>query len=107
MKNFIYLFISLSIYSCSESNYKGYVYEFDNEIPLENVTVYDSINKIKVFTNKNGYFEIKKNDKKVKELIFIKEACIKRKIKTISIQNGELMREYFKGDTIYLKCKDQ
>lgn len=52
MKNFIYLSISLSIYSCSKSNYKGYVYEFDKEIPLENVTVYDSVNKRKVFTNK-------------------------------------------------------
>lgn len=104
MKKYIYLFVCLSVYSCNESNYYGYVYDFDKEIPLENVTVNDSVNSVTVYTNKKGYFQFKKNEKTVDELIFRKDVCFGREIKTISIQSGELMREYFKGDTIYLKC---
>ena len=106
MRNLIVcLTICLTIYSCKLSKYYGYVYDFDKEIPLEKVMVYDSLNGMKTFTDKKGYFEIEKGSKTTRALIFTKEDYCEKIISTISIQSGEFMEEKFKGEKIFLSHK--
>ncbi|WP_159288241.1 hypothetical protein [Tenacibaculum maritimum] len=90
--------------SCG-TKYYGYIYDFDNETPLNKVKVYstDSLNYI--LSNKKGYFEIDFN-KDLKHLTFSKKGYRKFNLRTLSIQSGEFMKELPFGDTIYLISKN-
>ncbi|WP_293311467.1 hypothetical protein [Pedobacter sp. UBA5917] len=102
MKNVAYLLIFLLINSCTPSYYYGYVYDYDKKIPLDGVKIYDGHNKKQSTTNKRGYFELIKTKNSSSILIFEKEHYQNDTIPSISIQNGELMKERFKGEKIYL-----
>lgn len=99
---FIILLSALFFLSCNNKNYYGYVYDADNNSAIVNVEVYDALNNVKVFTDKSGCFSLKKNNNISSELIFFKHGYRKRKIKSISIQNGEMQKENFTGEKIYL-----
>lgn len=101
MKNLILiLLISIFFSSCGKSYY-GYVYDFDSEIPLDGVIVFNEVEKTQVLTDNKGYFMLNYN-KPTSELIFKKKGYIIARIKTISIQSGEFMEEKFKGEKNYL-----
>ncbi|WP_407322413.1 hypothetical protein R5O21_05875 [Tenacibaculum maritimum] len=89
--------------SCG-TKYYGYIYDFDNETPLNKVKVYstDSLNYI--LSNKKGYFEIDFN-KDLKHLTFSKKGYRKFNLSTFSRQN-KFTRELPFGDTIYLISKN-
>lgn len=98
------LFIIIT--SCSNKNYYGYVYDFDQEAPIEGVLITDSLSNIKTKTNSEGYFELRKEKLSSDYLIFSKKNYHSAKIRTISIQNGETMKESFKGEKIFIIQKN-
>ena len=92
----------LIITSCSNKNYYGYVYDFEQEIPIKGVAITDSIGNIEAETNFEGYFELRKEKLSGDYLFFFKKYYHSAKIRTIYIQNVESMKESFKGETIFL-----
>ncbi|MEM0942274.1 MAG: hypothetical protein AAGI25_21155 [Bacteroidota bacterium] len=101
MRNLV-LIAFLTIQSCYVK-YHGYVYDFDEEIPLENVRIYTVDSTDYVNSDKIGYFKLKKN-KKVKYIIFKKENYRKFILSTLDRQH-EFVKEAPFGDTIYLTSK--
>jgi hypothetical protein len=53
------IFIILLCCSCSQNNFSGYVYDFDNNAPIKNVLV--KINESTTQTDTSGYFNIEVN----------------------------------------------
>lgn len=103
MRNLMVEIILLLLFtSCSNKNYYGYVYDFDEEVPIKGVIVSDSSQTFKIETNSEGYFELKKEKLSDDYLFFSKKNYKTTKIRTISIQNGEFMDEQFKGQSIFL-----
>ncbi|QCD61386.1 hypothetical protein B9C57_01985 [Tenacibaculum maritimum] len=103
MRKVFFIFLVIIMQSCG-TKYYGYIYDFDNETPLNKVKVYstDSLNYI--LSNKKGYFEIDFN-KDLKHLTFSKKGYRKFNLSTFSRQN-KFTRELPFGDTIYLISKN-
>ena len=104
MNKTVYLLILSLFYSCS-AKYYGYVYDFDEEVPLENVKIYYTDALDYSISDEKGYFEITFKEK-VKYLIFEKDNYQIYNLRTLSIKNGEFMEESPFGDTIYLISKN-
>ncbi len=103
MRNAFLIFLIIIIQSC-KTKYYGYIYDFDNETPLNKVKVYstDSLNYI--LSDKKGYFEINFNTVP-KHLTFSKKGYKKYNLNTFNRQN-EFTRELPFGDTIYIISKE-
>ena len=99
MKKLILIILLIITQSCSVKYY-GYVYDFDNEIPLDKVKIYSTDSLDYSLTDKNGYFEIKFKEK-ISYLIYTKEDYRKLSVSTLNRQH-EFTREVPFGDTIYL-----
>lgn len=86
MKYFIYLIVFIAINSCHsvKDDYSGYIYV--DKVPLVNAKVIELNSKNYAFTDKKGYFNLKRANKE-----FVNE---------IIIQEGRNI------DTIYLAQKD-
>jgi hypothetical protein len=104
MKKIILIVLFIIIQSCS-TKYYGYVYDFDEEVPLENVKIYYTDALDYSISDEKGYFEITFKEK-VKYLIFEKDNYQIYNLRTLSIKNGEFMEESPFGDTIYLISKN-
>ena len=102
MKKIILIVLFIIIQSCS-TKYYGYVYDFDEEVPLENVKIYYTDALDYSISDEKGYFEITFKEK-VKYLIFEKSSHQKFSISTLS-RYHEYMKELPFGDTIYLISK--
>lgn len=87
--------------SCISRNNYGYVYDADSQKPLSNVLVNDFLNGKKTKTDETGFFELPKGMISSK-LIFLKKNYTVDTINSIEIQNGEFMKEKFKGEKVYL-----
>ncbi len=90
---------------CNSKSYKGYVYDGISKKPLSKVQIIDLKSNQKSITNESGYFELKKNENISSVLVFSKKLYYSDTISTIQIQNGEVQKELFNGDTIYLLKK--
>lgn len=106
MKLPLLLIIYLMFIDCNSTSYKGYVYDGISKKPLSKVQITDLKSGYKSTTNENGYFEFKKNQNISSVLILSKKLYYSDTIPTVQIQNGEIQRELFNGDTIYLLKKE-
>lgn len=85
--------------------YQGYIYNSKN-LPQANVKVIiESTNK-NTFTDKNGFFKIRNNNRQLNNLIVVKNENIVDTIKTVWSQHGEKIHYSFiesQNDTLFIK----
>lgn len=108
MKYFlIVVLITLSTCNSKISYYHGFIYDYDNNKPLENLKVGSQLDSnISCYTDENGYFKINDKEALKGNLIVYKKNKPIDTIVTVWSQHGEKLVYSFndkKNDTLFIK----
>lgn len=101
--------ILISFNSCisSPSFYEGYIYSKDKK-PLENIQVCEQNKSNCTYTDKKGFFKLKKDENMISDLIIFNNSKSLDTIKTVWSQHGEKINYSFlegKKDTLFVHLK--
>lgn len=98
MKNLL-LILLIFITACSRPKdfYSGIVLD-KNQIPIENVLIMEDDSTNTTFTDKSGYFKLKRNPTWLGNIIFIKEGYLTDTIPSVWHQAGETTEYNFLND---------
>jgi hypothetical protein len=100
---FVYLYNHPSVPN-KDSDYTGYFYIENTEIPIAGVCVIAQFANIRTYSNSNGYFKIPSQSMPQGGiLIMSKEGYSSDTLRTITSLYGETFDRHFLDDKIYMK----
>lgn len=99
-----FIFVILLLYSCSNNNFQGYVYDYDTEKPLKNVCV--KINNDITQTDNVGWFSIKIKSNSTIAVFLKREGYASKKLFRKPDSSGEFSKKSLNENTIYLYNKE-
>ena len=92
----------LVFFTGCKTGYYGYVIDGKTYLPIMGVMIKDKwSSSTDVITDTTGFFRLEESQSG--ELIFYKQGYLADTIRVFQTQNGEHVRQYFKGDTISLQ----
>ncbi len=106
MKTTIYISLIILLFSCiTPKNYEGYIFTKQKK-PVMNIRVCEENSTNCTFTNKEGFFRLKKNTNSINNLIIFSNNKSIDSITTVWTQHGERVNYSFiegRKDTLFLK----
>lgn len=99
-----FIFLILLLYSCSNNNFQGYVYDYDTEKPLKKV--YININDNVTHTDSLGYFNMRVKSNSAFTILLKRDHYAAKKVLRKPDSCGIFSKKNLDKNRIYLYNKE-
>ncbi|MFH6602334.1 carboxypeptidase-like regulatory domain-containing protein [Maribacter algicola] len=104
---YVLIFVLLSCGQKTNDFYQGVVLD-ENNIPLENVTVFEEyVEENSTKTDNKGYFKLNRTPNWILSLVFVKEGYKTDTIPTVWAHGEQVNYQFIKNDTTQVRLKKE